>query len=290
MNKTILVTGSDGQLGQESKLLSKKYQYNFIFSNRHVLDISSYEKVDLFFEHNRIDIIINCAAYTAVDMAEENQEEAYSVNYTAVENLAKIAKQYSIKLIHISTDYVFDGENYKPYCEEDIPNPCGIYATSKYLGEQSLITINPKDSIIVRTSWVYSFYGTNFVKSILKLAKEKEFLNVIYDQIGTPTYAKDLAQFILNIIPKINNEKVEIFHYSNEGVLSWYDFAKEIVLMAKLTCTISPIESKDYFTRAKRPHYTLLNKKKVKSTFNIQIPYWKDSLENCLERLKENFE
>lgn len=287
MNKTILVTGADGQLGQELQLLSKKYPYNFIFSNRHMLDIADNQKVDLFFEHNKIDIIINCAAYTAVDMAEENQQQAYSVNYTAVEKLAKIAKQYSIKFIHISTDYIFDGENYKPYCEEDIPNPCGVYATSKYLGEKSLSTINPKDSIIIRTSWVYSFYGTNFVKSILRLAKEKEFLNVIYDQIGTPTYAKDLAQFILDIIPKINNEKVEIFHYSNEGVLSWYDFAKEIVRMTKLTCTISPIESKDYITRVKRPHYTLLNKKKIKSTFGIEIPYWKDGLDDCLKRLGE---
>lgn len=287
MNKTILITGADGQLGQELQLLSKSYTHNFIFSNRNTLDITDSNKLDLFFEQNKIDVIINCAAYTSVDMAEKNQEIAYSVNYYAVKKLAQIAQKYSIKLIHISTDYVFDGKNFEPYTEEDIPKPCGVYGTSKYLGEQSIININPQNSIIIRTAWVYSYFGSNFVKSILRLARDKDFLNVIYDQVGTPTYAKDLAKLLLEISPKINNEKVEIFHYSNEGVLSWYDFAKEIVTMAKLKCIINPIESKDYITFATRPYYTLLNKKKIKSTFDIEIPYWKDSLEECLKKLGE---
>lgn len=284
MNKTILVTGADGQLGQELQLLSKNYPYDFIFSNRHMLDITDNQKVDLFFEHNKIDIIINCAAYTAVDMAEKNQEQAYAINYTAVEKLAKIAKQYSIKLIHISTDYVFDGKNYKPYCEEDMPNPCGVYSTSKYLGEQSLININPRNSIILRSSWIYSPFGRNFLKTILRLTNENKTLKIVFDQIGTPTYGKDLAGTILDILPKINNQSVELFHYSNEGIASWYDFAKEILDIHGLSNAIIPIETIEYPTPVKRPHFSVLNKSKIKKTFGVTIPHWKDSLKECLQK------
>ena len=286
MNKTILVTGADGQLGQELHLLSKDHQYNFIFSNRQILDITDNQKVDLFFEHHKVDIIINCAAYTAVDKAETNQKQAYAVNYTAVEKLAKISKQYSIKLIHISTDYVFDGENYKPYCEGDIPNPCGVYSTSKYLGEQSLININPKNSIIIRSSWIYSQFGANFLKTILRLANENKTLKIVFDQIGTPTYGKNLASAILDILPQINNQAVEIFHYSNEGIASWYDFAKEILGIQGLSNAIIPIETIEYPMPAKRPHFSVLNKSKIKKTFGVTIPHWKDSLKECLKNIK----
>jgi dTDP-4-dehydrorhamnose reductase len=232
-------------------------------------------------------VIINCAAYTAVDKAESDEINADLVNRKAVKKLALVSKELSIKLIHISTDYVFDGKSYKPYLEEFQTNPQSIYGKTKLEGEKELININPPNSIIIRTSWVYSYYGNNFVKTMLKLGKEKESLGVIYDQVGTPTYAKDLARMIYEIIPQIENSKVEIYNYSSEGVLSWYDFAKEIMRMAKLTCKVNPIETKDYPTPAKRPHYSLLNKNKIKSTFNIEIPYWKDGLDDCLKRLGE---
>ena len=281
----ILVTGSNGQLGSEIKELSSDYSYDFSFTDRTTLDITDKEDIKNFCQNNAINTIINCAAYTAVDKAESDKENADIVNRKAVKKLALVAKEFDIKLIHISTDYVFDGRNFKPYCEEFQTNPQGVYGKTKLEGEKELININPKNSIIIRTSWVYSFYGNNFVKTMLRLGKEKESLGVIFDQVGTPTYAKDLAKTILEIIPKIKNEKVEIFNFSNEGVLSWYDFAKEIMKMAKLDCKINPIETKDYPTPAKRPHYSLLNKAKIKEKFNIEIPYWKDGLDDCLRRL-----
>jgi dTDP-4-dehydrorhamnose reductase len=232
-------------------------------------------------------VIINCAAYTAVDKAETDIENADIENRKAVKKLALISKELNIKLIHISTDYVFDGKNFKPYCEEFQTNPQGIYGKTKLDGENEMRDINPKNSIIIRTSWVYSSFRNNFVKTMLRLGKEKEFLGVIFDQVGTPTYARDLAKAILDIIPQIKNKKVEIYNYSNEGVLSWYDFAKEIMRMAKLNCKVNPIETFQYPTPAKRPHYSLLNKSKIKSTFNVEIPYWKDSLDECLIKLGE---
>lgn len=283
----ILVTGSNGQLGSEIKELSSEYLYNFYFTNRDELDITDDEAIRNFIKTKDIKAIINCAAYTAVDKAESDQENAEMINHQAVKNLAQRAKEQNIKFIHISTDYVFDGTNHKPYMETDITNPQGVYGKTKLDGEKALLAINPKDSIIIRTSWVYSSYGANFVKTMLRLGREKESLGVIYDQIGTPTYAKDLAKAILEILPKVKNETLEIYNYSNEGVLSWYDFAKEIMRMAKLDCKINPIETKDYPTAAKRPHYSLLNKAKIKSTFNLEIPYWKDSLDECLRKMGE---
>jgi len=283
----ILVTGSNGQVGSELQALSKNYEYNFFFTDRTSLDITNKESIKNFTQENSIDIIINAAAYTAVDKAEDDKENADRVNHLATQYLAEVAKEQNIKLIHISTDYVFNGENFKPYTEDDITNPNGVYGATKLKGEKAMQAINPKDSIIIRTSWVYSSFGVNFVKTMLRLGKERDRLGVIFDQVGTPTYARDLAKAILDIIPNIKNKQVEIYNYSNEGVLSWYDFSKEIMRMAKIKCTINPIETKEYPTPAKRPHYSLLNKSKIKKEFNIAIPYWKDSLEECLKILGE---
>lgn len=283
----ILVTGSSGQLGSEIKELASFFPYNFFFTTRKDIDITSKDDIRAFCQTNSIKVIINCAAYTAVDKAESDEINAELINRKAVKKLALVSKELEIKLIHLSTDYVFDGRNYKPYCEEFQTNPQNIYGKTKLNGEKELININPKNSIIIRTSWVYSCYGNNFVKTMLRLGKEKESLNVIFDQVGTPTYAKDLAKTILDIIPRVNNQNVEVYNYSNEGVLSWYDFAKEIMKMAKLNCKIYPIETFQYPTPAKRPHFSLLNKSKIKSNFNIEIPYWKDSLDDCLKRLGE---
>ncbi len=283
----ILVTGSNGQLGSEIKSISSNYDYNFFFTDRNSIDITNKENIKEYCQENNINVIINCAAYTAVDKAESDEINADLVNRKAVKKLALVSKELDIKLIHISTDYVFDGKNFKPYVEEFQTNPQGVYGKTKLDGENEMRDINPKNSIIIRTSWVYSSFGNNFVKTMLRLGKEKESLGVIFDQVGTPTYAKELAKVILDITKKINNKKVEIYNYSNEGVLSWYDFAKEIMRMAKLNCKINPIETFQYPTPAKRPHFSLLNKSKIKSTFGIEIPYWKDSLDECLKTMGE---
>ena len=281
----VLVTGANGQLGSEIKELASSDE--FYFTDSGSLDIADFDAVLEFIIENSIDVIINCAAYTAVDKAEEEIELADKINHLAVKNLAQIAKNNTIKLIHVSTDYVYDGKNYKPYVEDDKTNPQSVYGKTKLAGEEALKKINPKDSIIIRTSWVYSSFGNNFVKTMLRLGKDRDELGVIYDQVGTPTYARDLAKVILDIYSKLQSEKTEIYHYTNEGVLSWYDFAKEIMKMAKLECGINPIETYQYPTPASRPHFSVLNKSKIKNKFNIEIPYWKDSLSNCLVKLGE---
>ncbi|MEA1915396.1 MAG: dTDP-4-dehydrorhamnose reductase [Campylobacterota bacterium] len=281
----ILVTGSNGQLGSEIKELSSDMPYNLFFTTKDTLDISNQQDIKNFCESNTITAIINCAGYTAVDKAESQQDQANSINNTATASLAQVAQQNNIKLIHISTDYVFDGTNHTPYTEEDITNPQSIYGQSKLDGENAMIQINPSNSIIIRTSWMYSNFGDNFVKTMIRLGQEKESLEVIFDQIGTPTHAKDLAQTILEILPNIKNEKVELYHYSNEGVCSWYDFAQHIMRLSNLKCTIQPIESKDYKVLAKRPFYSLLNKHKIKKEYNLTIPYWADSLKVCIDKL-----
>ncbi len=285
--RNVLVTGANGQLGSEIRALHGDFAYNFFFTDRATLDISDAEALERFVTANTIDAIINCAAYTAVDKAELDAQNADAINHLAVQNLALTCKAKKLKFIHISTDYVFDGKNFKPYTEADATNPNGIYGKTKLDGERALLHASPANSIIIRTSWVYSSFGANFVKTMLRLGKEKEELGVIYDQVGTPTYARDLAQVILEILPKIANEKPAIYHYSNEGVLSWYDFAKEIMRMAKLPCRVNPIETKEYPTPATRPHYSLLSKSKIKKEFGIEIPYWKDSLDACLQILGE---
>lgn len=288
----VLVTGSSGQVGSELKNLIQNLKfemqnYDFYFTDRSELDITSVDTLKSYVRTESINIIINCAAYTAVDKAEDDEVNADKINHLAVKNLAKISKENNIQLIHVSTDYVFDGENFKPYTEDDITKPNGVYGRTKLDGENAMREISPQNSLIIRTSWVYSSFGTNFVKTMLRLGKERDSLGVIYDQVGTPTYAKDLAKTILDILPKINNTKVSIYNYSNEGVLSWYDFSKEIMKMAKINCVINPIETYQYPTPAKRPNYSLLNKAKIKNEFNISIPFWKDSLDKCLRVLGE---
>lgn len=281
----VLITGSNGQLGSEIRELSTNYPYQFFFMDRTQLDINDAEKLEQFILTHDIKVILNCAAYTAVDKAETEAEKAYAINANAVKTLASLSKEYAIKLIHISTDYVFDGSNHCPYTEEYLTNPTSVYGQTKREGELAIIEVNPTNAIIIRTSWVYSSYGNNFVKTMLRLAKERESLNVIYDQIGTPTYAKDLAHTILEIIPSITNDKVQIYHYGNEGVASWYDFAKEIIALSHLTCKINPITTEEYPLPAKRPYYSLLSKAKIKKTFGITIPYWKESLKVCLSQI-----
>jgi dTDP-4-dehydrorhamnose reductase len=284
----ILVTGSNGQLGSEIKALHVNYpQYDFIFTCKDDLDITCKDAITSTCKANQITHIINCAAYTAVDKAQGEEALAEAINHQGARNLAFTCKELDISLVHISTDYVFDGKHYKPYTPKDTPNPQGVYGQTKLKGEEAIKEIAPSNTIIIRTSWVYSAFGNNFVKTMLRLGKERESLNVVYDQVGTPTYAKDLAKALLDIIPHIKNNKPKIYHYSNEGVLSWYDFAKEIMRMAKLPCKINPIPTTDYPTPAPRPHYSLLNKSDFKTDFNITIAYWKDSLDKCLKELGE---
>lgn len=237
-------------------------------------------------------MIINCAAYTAVDKAEEEQELANQVNHLAVKQLAQIAKCQDSKLIHVSTDYIFDGESGKPYIETDEANPINVYGKTKLAGEKALQTIMPTNALIIRTSWVYSEYGNNFVKTMLRLGSERGEINVVSDQVGSPTYANDLAKVILKIIDnkgyQDRYQATEIFHYSNKGEISWYDFAIEIFKLAKIDCTVSPIKTEQYPVPAKRPKNTLMSKEKIAEIFGVNILYWKDSVETCLLSLRDD--
>ncbi len=285
--KKILITGANGQLGSELKNIEKLFSkkgFTCLFTDKKELDITNFQKVKEFCKNNNINLIINTAAYTAVDQAENEKEIADLINNKAVENLVNLSQEEDIYLIHISSDYVFDGKNYKPYKENDKINPINFYGLTKAKSEESFLKSRAK-GIIIRTSWVYSNYGNNFVKTIKKLAKKNKELNIVFDQIGTPTYAKDLAKVIFLIIKNLKyhyKEKVEIYHYSNEGVASWYDFAKEIIEILQIDCKINPIESKDFPTVAKRPHFSVLNKFKIKNDFSIIIPHWKESLKKFL--------
>lgn len=275
----ILVTGGNGQLGSELKELATNYpDYNFFFTDVKQLDITNHKVAKEFIELKNINIIINCAAYTAVDKAESEIKLANDINHLAVANFAQIAKDYKIKLIHISTDYVFDGTNHKPYLETDIPNPQSVYGQTKLDGEVAMQNINPANSVIIRTSWVYSRFGNNFVKTMLRLAETMDEINVVSDQVGSPTNAIDLAKAIMDILPQINKETVELFHYSNQGVCSWYDFAKAIFEIKKIDVILNPIESINFPTPAKRPYYSMLNKKRIKEKYSLYIPYWRKSL------------
>jgi len=287
----ILVTGKNGQLGRsihklvntDSKIDNNQSSNEFIFVGREELDLSSKSDINHYFDsNNKFDIIINCAAYTAVDKAEEEQELANQVNHLAVKQLAGIAKEQKAKLIYISTDYVFDGESDKPYLESDTPNPINVYGKTKLAGERTLQEIMPTNAIIIRTSWVYSEYGNNFVKTMLRLGKERDELNVVSDQIGSPTYATDLAGVILEIIDNKDyqdkDKPTEIYHYSNEGEISWYEFTQKIFKIAKIDCKVNPITTGQYPTSAQRPRNTLMNKDKITQTFNICEPRWKESL------------
>ena len=288
----ILVTGSTGQLGQSLKAIIDNYpQFHFVFANRSQLDLNQSDSITRYFEQHQFDVIINCAAHTAVDKAESEPELANQINHLAVKQLAECAKQHNAKLIHISTDYVFDGKSYRPYSEDDTVAPQGVYGQTKLDGELSVQKILKNNAVIIRTSWVYSEYGNNFVKTMLKLGEERESLNVIFDQVGTPTYAKDLAIAIMEITGSTefnkNDFDTQIMHFSNEGVCSWYDFSKAIFELSTISCDVSAIETKDYPTPAKRPHYSVLNKAKIKQTYRLTIPYWKDSLKQCLSALQD---
>ena len=294
----ILVTGKNGQLGRSiHKIVNTKIDNNqssdeFIFVGREEIDLSSESDINRYFDsNNKFDIIINCAAYTAVDKAEKEQELANQVNHLAVKQLANIANEQKAKLVHVSTDYVFDGMGGKPYKETDKTNPINVYGKTKLAGEKALQEIMPTDAIIIRTSWVYSEYGNNFVNTMLRLGKERDELNVVSDQIGSPTYATDLAGAILKIISNKNyqnkEQSTEVYHYSNEGEISWYEFAKEIFELSGIQCSVSPITTEQYPTPAKRPKNTLMNKDKISHRFDIDILDWRKSLESCITILKE---
>ncbi|MCB9000387.1 MAG: dTDP-4-dehydrorhamnose reductase [Bacteroidales bacterium] len=286
-SETIIVTGAKGQLGNAFKEEVEKitgFPYFFIFTDVDELDICNTEQVDNTFQIHKPKYLINCAAYTAVDKAEEDVQNAYKLNEQGPEVLSQVCKKYGTKLIHISTDYVFDGNAHIPYKEDAQVNPQSIYGKSKLAGEEKVLASGV--GMIIRTSWLYSTTGNNFVKTIIRNAEAKPKLNVVFDQIGTPTYANDLAKAILAIISKEQeNFKPEIFHFSNEGVCSWYDFAEEIVRLGNFNCKIIPIESSEFPSKVKRPYYSVLNKKKIRNTYNVETPFWIDSLLDCITRL-----
>ncbi len=287
----ILVTGAYGQLGNELKELSVNYpEWQFLFTDVDSLDITDEKKVEDFCRENRPDFFVNCAAYTAVDRAESDAELTRKVNALAPEILAWAAKRFGAGFIHISTDYVFDGRAFRPYEEIDSVNPQGVYGKTKLEGEQ-LVRKQNQEAVIIRTSWLYSAFGNNFVKTMLKLGHEREMLKVVYDQVGTPTYAADLAQAILVMVNIFQNQPGKfvpgIYHYSNEGVASWFDFAKVIFELAPMDCKVLPVLSEEFPAAAKRPPYSVLNKSKIKTTFNLEIPYWKESLKICIDKLQK---
>lgn len=292
--RKILVTGANGQLGCEFRKLAKEnYQdWEFQFVDRETIDIGNFIAVDRYAERYHFDYCINCAAYTAVDKAETDNFQAFLINVKGVENLAKICRAKGVQLIHFSTDYVFHGSQNSPLKESDPVNPLSIYAQTKLEGERAALGQHDQ-TLILRTSWLYSSFGNNFLKTMLKLGSEKEKVDVVFDQVGTPTYAADLAELVMNLLskaeadPAVKNKLKGVFHFSGEGVGSWYDFAIAIFEMTGITCAVKPIESRDYPTAAKRPPYSVLNKNKIKSTFGIEIPYWRDSLKRCLKDMDE---
>ncbi len=285
----LLITGAKGQLGNEIRDLAPKFKhFQFTFTDVDDLDITNPQMLKEFVATDDYNFIINCAAYTAVDKAESEVELATEINENAVRNIAEIAAEKKIKIITISTDYVFGGVNCRPYKEDEPTDPNSVYGTTKLHGEQAVIQ-SDADAIILRTSWLYSTYGKNFVKTIMQIAKERDSLNVVFDQIGSPTYAADLAMAILEIAGQIVGDsytkQTRIYNYSNEGVCSWYDFAIAILEMVKINCRVNPVETKEFPTPATRPYYSVLDKTKIKNEFGITIPYWKDSLRKCINRL-----
>lgn len=284
--KKILITGSNGQLGSEFRLLAARLNHlDFCFTDVDDLDITNQARVMEFCRKGRFDWILNCAAYTAVDKAEAEQKSALRVNAAAPAFLADAANDTHAALIHISTDYVFDGQNYQPYTETDKVNPMSFYGKSKLQGENA-IAQSGADAFIIRTAWLYSAFGHNFVKTMQKYGRERGELKVVFDQVGTPTWAADLARVMLHIVDAgIRPQKTEILHYSNEGVCSWYDFAINILLASGIPCRVIPIRSSEYPLPAPRPAYSVLDKAKTKERLGIEIPYWADSMRNCLKQM-----
>jgi dTDP-4-dehydrorhamnose reductase len=291
--KKILITGANGQLGSDFRELSGFFPgYNFVFTDVNELNISSEKDVRLFFEKENPDYLINCAAYTAVDNAEDDEKNANLINNIAVGILAKETFKSKVMFFHISTDYVFDGNSCTPYLETDKINPVSVYGKTKAEGELAVQKFNT-EATIIRTSWLYGNYGNNFVKTMIRLGKERDSLQVVFDQIGSPTYSGDLASTILHIIDNTSKKlmpyKPGIYNFSNEGVCSWYDFALATHEFAKVSCKVIPVNSSAFPTKAKRPSYSVLNKEKLKTSYRIEIPYWRDSLKNCISRMKKEY-
>lgn len=286
----ILVTGANGQLGHEMQRVAKSSNHNYIFTDvadgYEKLDITNIEDIRNMVKNNNVDIIVNCAAYTNVDKAESDYDTADLINNTAAGNLATAMKEAGGTLIHISTDYVFQGDRNTP-CQEDwTTNPLGVYGKTKLAGEAAIATTGC-NSIIIRTAWLYSQWGKNFVKTMQSLTATHDTLKVVFDQVGTPTFAGDLADTIAHIINTGQTNKTGIYHFSNEGVCSWYDFAKLICKLSGNTCDISPCYSEEFPSPVKRPHFSVLDKRKIKETFGIKVPYWTDSLEVCIKQLEK---
>ena len=282
----ILLTGCNGQLGNEIQLLEKDYgQHRFFNTDVAELDITNQLAVADFVGRNEIDGIINCAAYTAVDKAEDNKELCTTLNTVAPAYLAAAVEKRGGWIVQVSTDYVFNGKAHKPYMETDTPSPDSVYGSTKLAGELGVQKFC-KRAMVIRTAWLYSTFGNNFVKTMIRLGKEREELGVVFDQIGTPTYAGDLAKAIMTAVEK--GIKPGVYHFSNEGVASWYDFTKEIHRIAGITtCTVRPIHTSEYPTPANRPHFSVLDKTKIKETYDMEIPYWEESLHKCIEKLKD---
>ena len=283
--KNILITGANGQLGNEMRVLSAENpEYAYFFTDVAELDICNEQAILDFVKANQINVIVNCAAYTAVDKAEENVELCTRLNADAVGYLAKAAETHGAEFIQVSTDYVFDGTSHIPYQETEAICPNSVYGHTKLAGEQNALTLCSR-SMVIRTAWLYSTFGNNFVKTMIRLGKERENLGVIFDQVGTPTYARDLARAIFTAIRQ--GVVPGIYHFSNEGVCSWYDFTKAIHRLAGITtCHVKPLHTEEYPTPAKRPHYSVLDKTKIKNTYHIEIPYWMDSLQSCIVELE----
>lgn len=280
----ILVTGGNGQLGSEIRHVAKDSSNNYIFTDVTELDIMDIDAIRNIVKDRNVNVIVNCAAYTNVDKAEEDYDMANLINNIAVEDLARVTKEVNATLIHISTDYVFKGDKNIPYREDQETDPLGVYGGTKLAGEKSIERIGCR-YIIFRTAWLYSSFGKNFVKTMQKLTAEKDTLKVVFDQVGTPTYANDLASLIYKVIEEDMLNRQGIYHYSNEGVCSWYDFAQEICRLCGNICDIQPCHSDEFPSKVERPHFSVLDKTKLKMTFGVKVPYWKTSLKRCIEEL-----
>jgi len=284
----ILITGGEGQLGQTLRQLTRNDSRNeYIFSSEETLDLCSPEAIEQFFAGQHYDVIINCAAYTAVDNAESNPETAFQLNAKAPAQLAEMAHRSGGRLVHISTDYVFGNNQCRPLKPDDPKTPVSVYGKSKLQGEEAIMKACP-DSVIIRTSWLYSLLGNNFLKTMMRLGKERDALNVVFDQVGTPTLASDLGQTILTIVKDTDNFKPGIYHYSNEGVCSWYDFAVAIFRETGIQCKVSPVESDLFPTPAPRPAYSVMDKSLIKETYELSIPHWQESLKKCINDIRPN--
>lgn len=283
-SKNILITGANGQLGNEMRIVSQEQStLVFHFTDVAELDICDIDAVERWVTEHNIHCIVNCAAYTNVNKAEEDVALCDKLNHLAPANLAAVAARHGIGLIHVSTDYVFNGKHHTPYREDDPPCPNSVYGSTKLAGEEAIMRLCPT-AVIIRTAWLYSTFGNNFVKTMLRLGSERSEMGVVFDQIGTPTYARDLARAILHIL----HEGIVsgIYHYSNEGVCSWYDFAKAIFDLGGIsTCTLKPLHTEEYPTPAARPHFSVLDKSKIKRVYGVEVPYWVDSLRDCMAQL-----